>query len=107
MAIYSEENGLKLAKWVKYAIFINAAVTGLVVLMLVITSDPSKVASQAGRELSPLIGFVIIAALVHEKLQKSEDDDWRKLAEIIGSVQVFFTALGAILITVGFLMALV
>jgi len=98
MAIYSNSNRLKLAKWVNYAIFINIAIFILLIILWIIELGPSEAGIQTGKNLFSLIGFTIAAYLVYGKLQKPEDDFWRKFAEILGSIQVFSACLGIIVL---------
>jgi hypothetical protein len=99
MAIYSNSNRLKLAKWVKYAIFINIVIFILLIILWIIELGSSEAGIQTGRNSFSLIGFCIAAFLVSEKLQKTDDDFWRKFAEILGSIQVLSAFLGIIIIT--------
>jgi hypothetical protein len=98
MAIYSVETRRKLARWVKYAIFINIALIFILVLFSWIESGPSAAGVEMGKNLFALLGFTVAAYLVQEKLQKPEDDFWRKFAEILGSIQVLSACLGMIVI---------
>ena len=98
MAIYSIETRLKLARWVRYAIIINIAIIIILVFFSWIESGPSAAAIELGKNFFALIGFTVVAYLVQEKLQRPEDDFWRKFAEILGSIQVLSACLGMIII---------
>ena len=103
MAIYSNSNRLKLAKWVKYAIFINIVIFILLIIFWIIELGPSEAGIQTGKNLFSLIGFTVAAYLVYEKLQKPDDDFWRKFAEILGSIQVFSACIGIIILIGAFI----
>jgi len=103
MAIYSYSNRLKLARWVKYAIFINVITYILLIILWIIELGPQEAGIETGKNIFSLLGFSFIAYLVQEKLQKPDDDFWRKFAEILGSIQVFFVCLGLIIAIVAFI----
>jgi hypothetical protein len=98
MAVYSDKNRLKLAKWVKYAIFANIIIVILAIVNLYLTLPPGEIAIEAGKSFFPTLVYFAVAVMVYEKLQKPEDTGWRDLAEIIGSAQVFFTSLSVLVI---------
>jgi hypothetical protein len=96
MAVYSDKNRLKLAKWLKYAIIVSISINILAAIFLVIEYGSSEASTQIGKSFIPTLFGLVIAYAVYEKLQKPDDDNWRKLAEILGSIQVFFIFLIAL-----------
>jgi len=106
MAIYSFDTRLKLAKWVKYAIYLNIVLFLILVYFAYQESGESAAAVEAGKNLVSLVVFIVAAYLVMEKLRKPEDDFWRKFAEVLGTIQVCSACLGVIIIGGAFILGL-
>jgi hypothetical protein len=106
MAIYSLETRFKLAKWVKYAIYINIVLFLMLVFFAYIESDASAATVEAGKNFISLLVFTFAAYLVMEKLRKPEDDFWRKIAEVLGTIQVCSACLGLVIIGGAFIFGL-
>jgi hypothetical protein len=98
MAIYSNNNRLKLAKWVMYTICYNVIILILLFISWKITLGSALAASKLGEITLPALLFCGIALMIYKKLQKPEDDGWRNLAEILGSIQVFYMILSVLLL---------
>ena len=99
MAFYSDINRLKLAKWVKIAILINISIVVIFGIVIAITMGSQSAIDYVSKNIISGIVGLLVPILVYEKLQKPEDDGWRKLAEILGTIQVG-AAIIALLITI-------
>lgn len=88
MAFYSDVHRLKLAKWVKYAIIISVLIVVIFAVLISITKGLQQGSDYISKNIFSMIIGLLVPLLVYEKLQKQEDDNWRKLAEILGTIQV-------------------
>lgn len=90
MAIYKTTTRLKIAKWIKIFLIIDIILTVLIYAFNFILSNQTIeqfFGDLYGDIIYSIFGFVI-AVLVYEQLQKMYDNFWRKLAEILGTIQI-------------------
>ena len=92
MAFYKNKNRLKLAKWVKYFFIFD-----IIVFIFLLLINPNFWANNA-YTLGSLAFGVIITFLIYDELLKYKDNNWRKLAEILGTLNVGLNAVFYIII---------
>lgn len=59
------------------------------------------------RGIIPMAIGLIVPIFVYEELQKPEDNNWRKLAEILGSLQVFFFGIILLILIASFIFIII
>jgi len=92
MVFSQNKNRLNLAGWVKIFLILDIVIYGL---LLLIFPDLWFI----GYNFVLLIIGTIVSYLIYEKLLKSKDNNWRKLAEIPMTVNVSLNAIFCIIIT--------
>jgi hypothetical protein len=100
MAIYSDEKRPILAKLIKYALFANVVLFILLVLLWVIMAGLSTGLTHTGINATILLGLNVAAFLIYEQLFRPDDDGWRRIAELLGSLQILCSCV-ALLIVLG------
>ncbi len=100
MAVYSDEKRPALAKLIKYLLFINVVFFIILVIFWVLRAGPEGGLTYTGTYATILIGLNVASFLIYEQLYRPDDDGVRRLAEILGSLQVVFSCL-TILILIG------
>jgi hypothetical protein len=100
MAIYSDEKRPILAKLIKYALFANVVLFILLVLLWVLMAGLSAGITHTGINATILLGLNVAAFLIYEQLFRPEDDGWRRIAEILGSLQIVCSCV-AVLVVLG------
>jgi hypothetical protein len=93
MAIYSDEKRPILAKWIKITFFVNVILFLLLVLVWLAMVGPFAALTHTGNYATLLIGLNVAAFLIYEALYRPDDDGVRRLAELLGSLQVVFACL--------------
>jgi hypothetical protein len=92
MVIYKNKNRLNLATWVKIFLILD-----IVIYILLILIFPNL--WFIGYNFVLLIIGTIFSFLMYEKLLKYRDNTWRKLAEILVTINVSLNAIFCIIIT--------
>ena len=92
MVIYKNKNQLNLANWVKFFLILD-----IVIYILLLLLFPNL--WFIGYNFVLLIIGTIISYLIYEKLLKYEENNWRKPAEILVSINVSLNAIFCIIIT--------
>ena len=100
MAIYSDEKRPLLANLIKYLLFINVLFFIILVIFWILRAGPEQGLSYTGTYATILIGLNILAFLIYEQLYRPDDDGLRKIAEILGSLQVICSVI-SLLIVIG------
>jgi hypothetical protein len=100
MAVYSDEKRPTIAKLIKYSLFINVVFFIILVLLWILRAGPEGGLSYTGTYATILIGLNVASFLIYEQLYRPDDDGIRRLAEILGSLQVVFSCI-TILILLG------
>jgi membrane protein YdbS with pleckstrin-like domain len=92
MAFHKNKNRIHLAKWVKFFLLL-----AVVIYMLLLVIFPNL--WFIGYNFVLLIIGTIVSYLIYEKLLKYKDNNWRKLAEILVTMNVGLNAIFCIIIT--------
>jgi hypothetical protein len=98
MAIYSDEKRPILAKWIKITLLINVVLFLLLVLVWLGMVGPMAALTHTGNYATLLIGLNVAAFLIYESLYRPDDDPVRRVAEILGSLQVVIACVTLVLI---------
>ena len=93
MAIYSDEKRPILAKWIKFTLFLNVVLFILLVLVWTGMAGPNAALTHTGNYATLLIGLNVASFLFYEALYRPDDDGVRRIAEILGSLQVVFSCI--------------
>jgi hypothetical protein len=88
---YKNKNRLNLAKWVEIFLILDIVIY---ILLLLIFLNLWFI----GYNFVFLIIGTIVSYLIYEKFLKYEDDNWRKLAEILVTINVSLNAIFCIII---------
>jgi hypothetical protein len=100
MAVYSDERRPTLANLIKYTLFINVVFFILLVIFWILRAGPEGGLSYTGTYATMLIGLNVASFLIYEQLYRPDDDGIRRLAELLGSLQVVLSCV-TILILLG------
>ena len=92
MGFYKNKNRLHLAKWVK-----NFVILDIVMYILLLLIFPNL--WFIGYNVVLLIIGTIVSYLIYEKLLTYEGNNWRKLAEILVTINISLNAMFCIIIT--------
>ena len=92
MVFYKNKNRLNLAKWVK-----NFLILDIITYILLLLIFP--ILWSIGYNFVLLIIGTIVSYLIYEKLLKYKDNNLRKLAEILVTINVSLNAIFCIIIT--------
>ena len=98
MAVYSDERRPAIAKLIKYTLFINVVFFIVLVLLWVLRAGPEGGLGYTGTYATMLIGLNVASFLIYEQLYRPDDDGMRRLAEILGSLQVVFSCITILLL---------
>jgi hypothetical protein len=98
MAIYSDEKRPILAKWIKYTLLFNVLLFVLLVFFWMLMAGLFAAITHSGTFATLLIGLNVFAFLIYEQLYRPDDDPWRRLAEILGTLQVIVSFISLLLI---------
>ena len=98
MAIYSDEKRPALATWIKYTLLINVIFFIVLILFWILMAGLSAAITHTGTYATILIALNVFSFLIYEQLFRPEDDSLRRLAEILGTVQVLCSILSLLII---------
>ena len=88
MAIYSDERRPTLANLIKFSLLVNVVLFIILVLFWVLRAGIKAALIYTGTYATILIGLNAASFLFYEQLFRPEDDPLRRIAEILGSLQV-------------------
>ena len=100
MVFYKNKNRLNLAKWVK-----NFLILDIVIYIFLLLIFPNL--WFIGYNFVLLIIGTIVSYLIYEKLLKYQDNNWRKPAEILVTVDVSLNVIFCIIITAAIIIGVV
>jgi hypothetical protein len=106
MAVYSDERRPTLANLIKYTLLVNVVFFIILILFWVLRSGINAALVHTGTFATILIGLNFASFLIYEQLFRPEDDPLRRIAEVLGSLQVvvsivsLFLVLGTIALAV-------
>jgi hypothetical protein len=98
MAIYSDEKRPALAKWIKYTLLVNVIFFIILILFWILMAGLSAAITHTGTYATILIALNVFSFLLYEQLFRPDDDSLRRLAEILGTAQVFCSILSLLII---------
>jgi hypothetical protein len=98
MAIYSDEKRPVLAIWIKYTLLINVIFFIILILFWILLAGLSAAITRTGTYATILIAVNVFSFLLYEQLFRPDDDSWRRLAEILGTLQVLCSLLSLLII---------
>lgn len=106
MAVYSDERRPALANLIKFTLLVNVVFFIILILFWILRSGINAALIHTGTFATILIGLNFASFLIYEQLFRPDDDPLRRIAEILGSLQVLcslislFLLLGTIAIAI-------
>jgi hypothetical protein len=98
MAVYSDERRPAVANLIKFTLFANVLLFILLVIFWILRAGPEDGLAYTGTYATILIGLNVASFLIYEQLYRPDDDGIRRLAEILGSLQVVLSCVSVLII---------
>ncbi|OPX61937.1 MULTISPECIES: hypothetical protein [unclassified Methanoregula] len=98
MAIYSDERRPTLANLIKFTLLVNVVFFIILILFWILRSGIDAALVHTGTFATILIGLNFASFLIYEQLFRPDDDPLRRIAEILGSLQVLFSIISLLLL---------
>jgi hypothetical protein len=98
MAVYSDERRPVLANLIKFSLLVNVVFFIILILVWILLSGVNAALVHTGIFATILIGLNFASFLIYEQLFRPDDDPLRRIAEILGSLQVLCSVLSLFLL---------